>query len=217
MSTQDDAFPELTAYPVDATYWERERGTENPTQVPHAECASHVEFADDARRHLPGEAAPSEGEMVYYWAPGGWTRSGGSSLSPSEFEDRLTGTGADVSRSGDTVEFDIFDVQAGSTGFASSRARFGFDGLREWLVVLPFMVDFDAAVKLIQLRWFLEDVPLLNGEDSATIRGGVPYLHGGEESGRSPAGDLADLVEDIVDAYVGESTGDTLDAYPETY
>lgn len=213
---------EWTAYPVDASYWEFERGTESPTQVPHGECASHVEFADDERVHLPGEAAPSDGELVYYWAPGRgeWTRSrGGDALSPGEFASRLSGTVADVSQSGDTVEFDLFEVQAGSTGFARSRARFDIGGgpLREWLVVLPVMLDYDAAVKLIQLRWFLKDVPLLRSHNTATIRGGVPYLHGREESPSAPSGSVAGLVEDIVETYVGESTADTLDTYPETY
>lgn len=222
MSTQDDPFPDLTPYPDGLDFWERDHMGGLYPQASHGDCASHVAFPGTDAGALPGEAGATAGERVYYWAgESSWSRDG-ARLGAPELGDRLADTVADVSDpllDDSTVEFDIFPAQTG--GEYTSRAVVEDGSITDYTVALPGM-DLDEYVtkyKFIQLRAFLrQDAALLRSHNTATIRSGIPYLYYGRESNpTAPSGALAGLVEDVVETYVGESTGDTLDNYPEDY
>jgi len=227
MST-NDPFSDLESYPEGLDNWEGGRGSGSPTQVPTGDCPSHVALPRAGSRgiaglqDLPSEATPDDTERAYFWAgESTWNRDGDQLDAPA-LGDRLDDTVADVNNpllDDGTVEFDIFPTQTG--GDYTSRAVVEDGEVTDYTVALP-AVDLSTRstnATLIQLRWILKrDAPLLRPHNTATIRGGVPYLYFGRDSNpRAPSGALAGLVEDIVEAYVGESTGDTLDGYPEDY
>ena len=228
MSTQDDPFPDLEPYPEGLDFWERDHIGGLLSQAPRGDCPCHVSLPRPnsseiaGARDLPSEATPDDTERQYFWAgDSSWNRSG-EELDAPELGDRLADTVADVSNpllDDSTVEFDIFPTQTG--GEYTSRAVVENGKVTDYTVALPSfpIEDYVGKYKFIQLRYFLKrDAPLLRPHNTATIRGGVPYLYYGRDSNPSaPSGTLAGLVADIAEAYVGESTADTLDGYPEDY
>ncbi|SEW20529.1 hypothetical protein [Halobacterium jilantaiense] len=228
MSVGEDPFPDLDPYPEGLDFWERDHLGGLFSQAAHGDCASHVAMPRPnsseiaGAQDLPSEATPDDTERQYFWAgDSSWNRDGDRFDAPA-LGDRLADTVADVNNpllDDSTVAFDIFPTQTG--GDYTSRVIVENGKVTDYTVALPFfpIEDYVGKYKFIQLRYLLKrDAPLLRPHNTATIRGGVPYLYYGRDSTPSaPSGALAGLVADIVEAYVGESTGDTLDGYPEDY
>lgn len=227
MSYPEDPFPDTKPYPDGLDFWERDHLSGLHSQVSMGQGASHVALLRPntneiaGAKDLPGEAIPALDERQYFWSGDKLWNRDGSPLDADELASQLSGTVADVNDpgSGDgTVAFDIFSGQTGGE-YTSSAVVVGGQ-VTDYTIALPYinLDNYVTKYKFIQLRWFLKDVPLLQSHNTATIRGGVPYLyHGREKTPSVESGALADLVDDIVSTYVNESTADTLDQYPEEY
>jgi hypothetical protein len=223
-----DPFPDLTAYPRGLDGWE----PEGIPQVPKGDCPAHVILPTPdktevrAQENLPEPARISFDEMQYYWTDAAWWNRDGDPMPAEDVGDALSPLVAALSipnGASGTVGFDLFNPQTGGDYTSYAEIEDGF--LIDFCIALP-AVDLsarDSVATHIQFRNFLKDVPLLSPMNTAVIHDNIPYLYIGAteryygHAGSYPASVIVDLVEDIVGAFVNESTADTLNTYAETY
>ena len=186
------------------------------------DAPTRVDWPDDITTSLERAPYPMEniedGDWLYYWTHwSAWGDRDGDPLPADDLTNRLGDTVAAVSGPGSAtgrVEFDIFSSQTG--GVWTSYCDVASGGYVERSMIrLPLVSA--SLDRFVQLRNFTGDVPMHTKGCVVTIFNDVPYLmqaREGENGELAPSGCFAGVVEDIATAYVGDSTGDTLDQYP---